>query len=357
MNAPRRYPPLAIAALLFLFCCASASAGIRVRGNHLIAGEGRGHATRLLGLNRSGTEYSCFQGYGFFDGPSDMASIRVMKSWRINAVRLPLNEDCWLGINGVKRALGGRRYRRVIHRYVKRLHRAGLYVVIDMHLAGAGHHVANQILRMPDADHAPDFWRSVAAYFKRDHRLLFDLYNEPHYVSWSCWLHGCRVSGYKQEHGPVASYEAAGMQQLVDAVRSTGARQPLMLGGLDWARSLGSWLAHKPRDPLHQLVASEHNYGGLAPCGHLCRGAIARTARLVPVVVGELGENDCRHGYIDRFMPWADRHRISYLGWTWNATGPSGWTCRGGPSLIKNFKGTPTNFGVGFRDHLRALAR
>jgi hypothetical protein len=56
-------------------------------------------------------------------------------------------------------------------------------------------------------------------------------------------------------------------------------------------------------------------------------------------------------------MPWADRHRISYLGWTWNATAPGSWTCRGGPSLIKDFNGTPTNFGIGFRDHLRYLAR
>ena len=192
MRASRSYG-VAVAALLALLCCSSAVAGIRVRGNHLVAGKRRDHTVRLLGLNRSGTEYACFQGYGFFDGPSDLASIRVMKSWHINAVRLPLNEDCWLGINGVKPALSGRRYRRVIRRYVKRLHRLGLFVVLDMHLAGAGHHIANQILRMPDADHAPDFWRSVASYFKQDHRLLFDLYNEPHYVSWSCWLHGCRV--------------------------------------------------------------------------------------------------------------------------------------------------------------------
>ena len=27
-----------------------------------------------------------------------------MKAWNINAVRVPLNEDCWLGINGVASA-------------------------------------------------------------------------------------------------------------------------------------------------------------------------------------------------------------------------------------------------------------
>ena len=34
-----------------------------------------------------------------------------MKTWSINAVRVPLNEDCWLGINGVKPQYGGAAYR------------------------------------------------------------------------------------------------------------------------------------------------------------------------------------------------------------------------------------------------------
>jgi hypothetical protein len=54
-------------------------------------------------------------------------------------------------------------------------------------------------------------------------------------------------------------------------------------------------------------------------------------------------------------MAWADTHGISYLGWAWDAHG--GWTCQGGPSLISDYDGTPTAFGRGFRDHLRALAR
>lgn len=53
---------------------ATAKSWIGVRGNHLV--NGAGHTVRLLGVNRSGTEYSCQQGYGFFDGPSDMASSR-----------------------------------------------------------------------------------------------------------------------------------------------------------------------------------------------------------------------------------------------------------------------------------------
>ncbi len=70
------------------------------------------------------------------------------------------------------------------------------------------------------------------------------------------------------------------------------------------------------------------------------------------MVFGELGETDCHHGYVDGMMRFADRHGISYLGWAWDA---GGWSCTAGPSLITSYQGTPTAFGVGFRDHFRAL--
>lgn len=324
------------------------SLSVRVQGNHLV--DGSGHPLRLIGVNRSGAEYMCLHRYlNLFDGPVDAHSIRRMKSWHINAVRVPLNETCWLGINGTPR--GGPRYRHEIAAYVHRLNAAGLYVILDIHVAAPGKLWARRILPMPDADHAPDFWRSVATRFKSNHALLFDLYNEPHDIGWKCWLHGCRIPA--SAHHP--AYRAAGMQQLVDAVRSTGATQPLMLGGINWSRLLGGWLAHRPHDPAHQLVAAEHNYGTLAPCHGNCQAAISRVARHVPVVVGELGETDCATGYIDKWLPWADRHHLSYLGWTWNATG-RGWTCRNGPVLIKNWNGTPTPYGIGFKRHLAQLA-
>jgi hypothetical protein len=75
------------------------------------------------------------------------------------------------------------------------------------------------------------------------------------------------------------------------------------------------------------------------------------------VVIGELGESDCAHGYIDGMMTFADRLGIGYLGWAWDATAPGGWDCAKGPALITSYDGTPTPFGVGLRDHLRALKR
>jgi endoglucanase len=326
---------------------ASARPWIGVDGGRLV--DRSGHTVRLLGVNRSGTEYSCQQGYGFFDGPSDAASIAAMKSWHINAVRVPLNETCWLGINGIQPQYGGDAYRATIRAWVTSLEEAGLYVILDLHWAGPGTQQATGIIPMPDADHAPDFWRSVAAEYKDDHAVLFDLYNEPHEVSWGCWEHGCEIHDKR-----VGDYRAAGMAELVRAVRSTGATQPVMLGGTQWARDDEGWLAHLPPDPAEAEVASNHTYN-FSACYNRCRAALAEITKTHPVVTGEMGEGDCRDTYIDPYMHWADRHGVSYLAWAWDTHG--GWTCHAGPSLIKAYDGTPTGFGVGFRDHLRALAR
>ncbi len=341
---------LALTALLALILAASAAPAaaapwIGVRGNHLV--DGRGQTVRLLGVSRSGAEYACQQGWGFFDGPMDAASIRTMKRWRINSVRVPLNETCWLGINGIDPDLAGASYRRAIRGYVERLERAGLYVVLDLEATAPGTHQAVGIPPLPDADHAPDFWRSVAAEYRDDRAVLFELFTEPHDVGWGCVEHGCEV-----EDSHFGTYRAAGMTELVEAVRSTGARQPLLVPGTDWSRVFGGWLAHLPPDPAHALLASVHTYN-FAPCYSHCRADLERIARHHPVVTSELGEGDCRDTYIDPYMRWADRHGVSYLGWTWNTGG--GWTCRSGPSLIRDYDGAPTRFGRGFRDHLRAL--
>lgn len=327
---------------------AEAKPWIGVRGNQLV--DRGGDPLRLLGVNRSGAEYQCVKAGEVFDGPTDRAAIEAMKTWQINAVRVPLNESCWLGLEGVPEGLGGGAYRRAIRGYVQRLEAAGLYVILDLHWAAPGNNLATGLIPMPDADHGLEFWRSLATAYRGDRSVVFDLFNEPRPgVSWECWEHGCEVED--QYYG---RYPVVGMRSLVETVRGTGAKQPLMLGGLNWSSDLRGWLAHVPTDPAHALVASNHTYDSL-PCDKICKSAIDRVHRKYPVVTGELGEGDCRHGYIDAYMRWADRHDISYLGWTWDAG--NGWTCADGPSLIKNYVGSPTAFGAGFRHHLRQLSR
>ena len=79
--------------------------GIRVAGNRLI--DNAGVPLRIAWVNRPGAECACVQGWGIFDGPVDDSSVAAMSSWGVNAVRVPLNEDCpWTGCDP-RSALGG----------------------------------------------------------------------------------------------------------------------------------------------------------------------------------------------------------------------------------------------------------
>lgn len=312
---------------------------VAVAANQLVDQSGR--PLRLLGVNRGGTQIMCARGTGIFQGPSDRASVAAMASWHINTVRLPLNQSCWLGLHGVDPRFGGAAYRAAIVDYVKVLHEFGLVAILELHISSPGQTLATTMQVMADADHSPAFWRSVASHFKNDRSVVFDLFNEPHDISWTCWRDGCRTA---------AGWQAAGMQSLVDAVRSTGAAQPLLVGGLAFSSDLSRWREFRPRDPLNQLAAGFHTYPRNRCAEESCwESVVAQLAATTPVIAGEVGQHDCRSDYTTRFTRWADRHRISYLGWAWTT-----YDCSRGPALIECYDGTPTPFGAGFRD---AVAR
>jgi hypothetical protein len=348
----------------------SAGLSLRVVGNHLIDASSK--TVRLLGVNRSGQEFECIQGgsagslgWGIFDGPTDLTSARAIASWHANAVRVPLNEDCWLGINGVNPTYGGAAYQASIAGYVSTIHQAGLYAILDLHWNAPGTVAAASQQPMPDADHAVDFWKSVATTFSSDAAVVLDLYNEPFLYGtylqnssgdpWDCWLNGCGLNQYLTGGTPYTqsyAWSAVGMQTLVSAIRGVGAPNPLMVGGLDWANDLSGWLAHQPKDPQNAIIASWHSYPGESCDTASCwTSTIAPVALEVPVVMGETGDNvSSATTYIDSLLPWEDLQGISYLGWTWDTWGDST------DILITDYTGTPTtNYGQKFHDHLVGL--
>lgn len=315
----------------------------KVVGNKIVD-QNTGNAMRLLGVNRSGLEFACIQGWGLFDGPSDTASVNAIKSWGVNTVRVTLNEDCWLAINGASSTYSGAVYRTAVQDYVTKLNTAGIVAVLDMHWNGAGTTQATGQQLMADADHAPAFWSSVATTFKNNPSVVFDLYNEPNGITWSCWRDGCMTS---------QGWQSAGMQSLVDSVRTAGATQPIILGGLEWANDLTGWMQYKPVDPLQSLVAGFHLYSFNACSNITCwNNQIAPVAANVPVFTGELGARDCNDTvFANTYFDWADSKGISYLGWTWNV-----WDCTIGPVMISSYDGTPTIFGLAYKNRFQALA-
>ena len=74
----------------------------------------------------------------------------------------------------------------------------------------------------------------------------------------------------------------------------------LAKGGLAYANDLRGWLAHMPVDPERSLVASFHVYNFNECITPSCWDAqVKPLAARVPIVTGEIGEDDCAHGFID----------------------------------------------------------
>lgn len=329
--------------------------GLHVEGNTLVD---QGKTVRLLGVNHSGGEYACVGngGYGIFEGPTDATLVMPMLAWKANAIRIPLNEQCWLGINGLKPAYSGKNYQDAVAALVAMIRKNGMYVILDLHWAAPGATVPKDQQPMADADHAPDFWSSVATAFMGDQGVVFDLFNEPYLDSgntngtdpWTCLESGCTVSG---QMGLAGTYASAGTQSLVDAIRKTGSKNVIMVPGIAYTNDLSGWLAHEPNDPAKNLVASFHQYNFNTCHDASCWDSVLKPiAAQVPLVTGELGEDDCAHGFIDGYFKWADALGVSYLGWTWNT-----WSCGMGPALITDYTGAATGFGAGFKAHLLSL--
>jgi endoglucanase len=335
---------------------------LHVSGNKLV--NASGSQVVLHGVDRSGTEYACVQGNGIFDGPSDQASITAMKSWGVNAVRVPLNEACWNAESYVDSAYAGTNYQTAIEAYVNLLNANGMVAILDLHWtdglytgssAGCSSAEATCQKPMPDSAESVPFWSSVASAFKGNDAVIFDLFNEPYperadnsneTEGWQCWLNG-------GSDCVGISYAVAGMQTLVNAVRSAGANNVIMLGGLEYANDLTQWLSYEPTDPDHNLVASWHSYNFNTCSTQSCwTSQVAPVAAQVPVVAGEIGENDCADTYIDPLMTWMDSEGISYLAWAWNAD----FNCSTGPGLITDYNGDATAYGAGYESHLQSLA-
>jgi endoglucanase len=358
------------------------SLAIHVCDGQLVNGSGQ--AVQLRGVNVTGTEDACAEDGGFSWGSNNNAaqiktSVTALLSWDINAVRVPLNEDCWLGINGVPAAFSGANYQNDIMAWVTALNNAGIYTILDLQAAGSGSVDGTYPNNWPmaDADHSLTFWSQVASAYKSDPAVLYDLYNEPFIgkstpttSDWSCWLNGC--SDPTDAPASASDYNMAGMQQLLDAVRSTGADQPVMVAGLNWetnpCQSDGDssqacpQLSYMPKDTLSpaQLVVSWHTYGQeTGTCiTDSCWNNLASTMKSagIPLVAGEFGDSDDTTGgcsYVQPFMDWADQQtpKVSYLAWAWQAVD----SMSGAFDLISSWTGSPSSMsdgGPAIKSHL-----
>ncbi|WP_460520023.1 glycoside hydrolase family 5 protein [Flindersiella endophytica] len=316
-----------------------------------------GHGpVRLRGVNISGAEYACQEGWGIWDTPDGRApgdaTLRRLRAWGANTIRLPVNETCWLGLAQVDAAYRGGRYRRPIEAFVARATRAGFAVVLDLHRTAPGSRRSLEQDPMPNRDHSPAFWRSAATAFKANRRVLFGAFNEPFPYgeydtarAWRCWWSGCL-----QASANGGTYQAAGMGELVAAIRSTGARNVILLAGIHWAENLSRWRTSGTARRWGQVAADVHLYSVNECSDTGCYDStIAPVARRVPVLVGEIGpdllvddlDRPCRRsdvgdtGFDRTTFDWIDGHRLSWTAWAYNPW-PDCW------AIARSWGGEPT---------------
>jgi hypothetical protein len=180
------------------------------------------------------------------------------------------------------------------------------------------------------------FWSEVATEYRDDPHVLFELFNEPHGISWDLWLNGGTMANGSVVHG---------MQEMYNVVRAAGATNLVLVGGLNWAFELADVPLHRVLGNNIVYVTHPYNFPGKQPKDwDRAFGALAATD---PIIATEFGNYDCTTGYYQAFVDYARIHKISWTAWAWY---PSG--C-GFPSIIADSKGTPNAPGVVVKAALR----
>ena len=396
MRTARNYLKAILLAALTGICSIASAAtarasadtlSVRVQGRHFI--DSAGKVVQLRGVSYSGFEFVAIQGWNASDpsgaqaGQPDGPKWSAIKAWKINTVRIPLNEASWLGYtctdtSGVEHNPDpGGNYKSSVMTQVNQAKTAGLYVILDLHWTAPGTACPMLQTQMANNDHSIAFWTSVAKIYKNNPAVLFELFNEPFLNfdfsgdSWSYMMKGKdgSFSGYPATSGSgewkdvKQPWDIASYQTMLNAVRATGAKNVVLIGSMQYAQDLSGWLANKPDDPLHQIAAvwhpyptAEKNFGTPAYAQpNFAPQVFADVQKIlaagIPVIATETGDRNTpgtrSAPLVSTVTTWADQQGVSVIGWGWNV-----WDVPDNV-LIKDVNGTPTDgYGQVFHDWL-----
>jgi hypothetical protein len=314
----------------------------KIQGNAILGVDGKRYL--FHGVSRDGLEYSCW-GDGHFD-TQDLSymgwgtNTQTVTYWGANTVRLPLSEGIWLHGQSSESCLASQ-YRQLVKRTVDSLIALKLNVILDLHWSDAG----GKSLQgggpwsMPDAD-SVIFWQQVASIYKSYSNVLFELYNEPHPPSWSCWASACTITDttYSDDCHCVKTltFSSVGMQALVNIVRKTGAKNLVLVAGMDWGFDLSQIGRYSMKGS--NVVYDTHLYPYPKKQPATWYAAFGTISKKYPVISAESGEYDCGTSYVSKLLSYFDAHQIGWIAWAWVVQGsPCGY-----PQLILDYRGTPT---------------
>jgi hypothetical protein len=322
---------------------------LRVIATEVVDGQNR--RVHLRGVNTASMEWSS-DGEGHI-----LQTIRTaIQDWHVNIIRLPLAQDRWFG-KAPEQTDDGKAYRALVKQVVDTCAERGAYVMLDLHWSDAGEwgkQIGQHV--MPDKN-SVEFWKSLADTYKNHPAVLFDLYNEPHDVTWDIWLKGGTVTEKTRTRGSTTvtekTFEAVGMQALLDTVRGTGARNVVVAGGLDWAYDLSGILdGRQLSDPKgNGVIYANHAYPFKGDTVEKWISKMETATKKLPVIVSEFGAEP-RRGPGQTAAPEGEARSTEWVrrvlqamkehdDWHWTA-----WDLHpaAGPSLISDWNYTPTPY-------------
>ncbi|MEV4423692.1 glycoside hydrolase family 5 protein [Patulibacter sp. NPDC049589] len=324
-------------------------AALSVSGNQILAG---GQPFRFHGVNRDSLTWgrNNWTGCGG-DGNFTDTDFDRIKAWKATAVRLPLSQANWLG-----RRCDATSYIQAVDAAIAKANARGMYAIVDLHWSDVSGRAPCDAScfsgqqPMPDIDSAV-FWQQVAQRYANRPGVIFDLYNEPHDVSWSCWRNGgCTTTSSPWANGGSAvSYTAVGMQQLLDVVRAQGANNLVLAAGLDWAYDLSGVAAGYALSGAN-VAYDTHIYTQFHNTVQDWEQHVGVVAATKPVTATEFGSADCSTNVTSPLLDWFQATGIGWTIWSWNAPG----SCQQ-PSVLSNMNGTPLA-GQGQLIHDRMVA-
>jgi endoglucanase len=301
---------------------------------------------RLVGVNICSLEWKS-------DGDNVLASVyEAFANWNCNLVRLPLSQDRWFGkvsdYSTPNPPDGGAQYRKIVDDAVKLALSFGKYMELDLHWSNAGEWGKNIGQHyMPD-DNSLEFWIDVATQYANNSAVLFDLYNEPHDITWELWRDGGTVNetenkGKSNEKN--FTYNTPGYQKMINEIRALGANNIIIAGGLDWAYDLRGIASYALTDTPegNGIVYDSHIYTIKEWDGINHDAKVLCIAGDYPVMIGEIGIGpDGQWGaakypsWLTDMLDWMDSNKLSWAGWCFHTAA--------GPSMISDWQYTPTPY-------------
>ncbi|MBC8065370.1 MAG: cellulase family glycosylhydrolase, partial [Chlorobia bacterium] len=216
----------------------------------------------------------------------------AVEDWRVNHVRIPLSQDRWFG-KAPEQTDSGKSYQALLKRIVDYCNGKGVYVMIDLHWNSGAQWGKNIGQHKLTDEHSILFWNDVAKKYKNHPAVIFDLYNEPHDITWDVWRDGGQITETNRQTNTTLTFKGIGMKELLKTVRDTGAKNVVVVGGLDWSYDMSGFLnGHKLEDPKgNGIIYANHAYPFKGDTFEKWTTKMDLAIKTLPIVVSEFGSD------------------------------------------------------------------